>query len=212
MARGSRYHPLISCMSPKMYETFCKMPKPMELSGRWANPKWGDDAKYVRVTIMDVVSCRTNALLEYQWGLPTFSPLDDWEEYLDEDGVPARPLDSYDFLYVSVPDVDLSSQETANAFFPYTGARAYCVGAVDYLLRNDIICNDNIVYGVRASRHLEPAKLGEAFETIKQAAQKGLKEEWSDEDREDLLNDFVKLLPRCIALYEHFHAEGLKTH
>jgi hypothetical protein len=38
MARGSRYHPLISCMSPKMYETFCKMPKPMELSGRWANP------------------------------------------------------------------------------------------------------------------------------------------------------------------------------
>jgi hypothetical protein len=34
--------------------------------------------------------------------LPTFSPLDDWEEFLDEDGVPVRPLDSYAFFYVNV--------------------------------------------------------------------------------------------------------------
>ena len=179
-----------------MYETFCKMPKPMELSGRWANPKWGDNAKYVRVTIMDVVSCRTNALLEYQWGLPTFSPLDDWEAFHDEDGAPARPLDDYAFLYVNVPDVDLGEQQTADQYFPYTGARSYCVGAVDYMLRGGIITTDNVVYGVRASRLLEPVKLAEAFETIQKAAETGLKDEWSDqpEDREMLLKDFVKLL------------------
>jgi hypothetical protein len=103
LARGSRYHPLLSFMSPKMYETYCKMPKPMELSGRWADPRWVDP-KYEQVKCLDVKGCRSNALLEYQYGLPTFSPLDDWEEYLAEDGCPNRPLDSYDFLYVNIPE------------------------------------------------------------------------------------------------------------
>ena len=168
MARGASYHPLQSSMSPHMYETFCKMPKPLALSGRWGALKQGQES----VRCVDVRGCRTNALLEYQWDLPTFSPLDDWEEYLDEEGVPRRPLDQYDFFYVDIPDVDLCDPSTADFYFPYTGARAYCLGSVDYMLRKGIICNDNIVYAVRASRHLSPARLDEAFKTIDEAIKK----------------------------------------
>jgi hypothetical protein len=66
LARGSNFHPLMSSMSPRMYETFCQMPKPMVLSGRWATlfPKEEE------VRCLDVKGCRTNALVEYQWGLP----------------------------------------------------------------------------------------------------------------------------------------------
>jgi hypothetical protein len=193
LTRGSKYHPLLSFMSPKMYETYCQMPKPMELSGRWASPNWADP-KFEQVKCLDVKGCRSNALLD---GLPTFSPLDDWEEYLDEDGCPRRPLDSYDFLYVSIPDVDLCDKDVAEAHFPYTGARSYCLGAVLYLVKQGIVENDHIVYGIRASRHLEPAKLGMAFEKVKEAAEKALKDEWSEcdeEGRKELLADFVKLL------------------
>ena len=116
-------------------------------------------------------------MVEYRWGLPTFSPLDDWEEFLDEDGVPVRPLDSYAFFYVNVPDVDLSDPETADLYFPYSGARSYCLGAVDYMLRCGIVTTDNIVYGVRASRLLEPEKLATAFETVEEAVKIGLKDE-----------------------------------
>jgi len=48
----------------------------------------------------------------------------------------------------------------------YTGARVYCLGSVDYMLKQGILCNDNLVYGVRASRHLAPSKLADAFDTI----------------------------------------------
>jgi hypothetical protein len=53
LARGSKYHPLVSFMSPKMYETYCQRPKPMELSGRWANPRWADP-KYEQVKCLDL--------------------------------------------------------------------------------------------------------------------------------------------------------------
>jgi hypothetical protein len=64
------------------------------------------------------------------------------------------------------------------------------------MLRREIITTDNIVYGVRASRLLEPAKLATAFETVEEAVKIGLKDEWSDEpeNRDAMLKDFVKLL------------------
>jgi len=40
------------------------------------------------------------------------------------------------------------------------------------MLRKGIISNDNIVYAVRASRHLSPARLAEAFNTIDEAVKK----------------------------------------
>jgi hypothetical protein len=68
-----------------------------------------------------------------------------------------RPLDDYDYLYVDIPEVNLEDPEEAAAFFPWTGRRAYCLGAVVYMLQQGLICNDNIVYGIRASRRLEPS-------------------------------------------------------
>ena len=107
---------------------------------------------------------------------------------------------------MNVPDIDVTDPQTAELYFPYSGARAYCLGAVDYMLRCGVITTDNIVYGVRASRLLEPAKLGQAFQTVEEAIRIALKDhEWNDvgldwpaeerkEYREGLLKDFIKLL------------------
>ena len=181
LARNSPYHPLESFLSPHMYETFHKAPKPMERSGKWRSIP-GD---YHVVKCLDVAGCRSNAIFEYPVGLPTLSPLDDWEPFHDEEGLPKGNLDDYDFFYVSCPEADLTDPEQADFYFPWSGNRNYCLGAVIYMLQRGVITLDNLVYGVKASRRLPPAVLKAAFENVKNA----IKEAFVYEDDLKYLED-----------------------
>jgi hypothetical protein len=156
---------LESFLSPHLYETFHKAPKPMERSGKWRSIP-GD---YHVVKCLDVAGCRSNAIFEYPVGLPTFSPLDDWERFHDDEGLPIGPLDNYDYFYVSCPDVDLTDKDQADFYFPWSGDRNYCLGAVIYMLQRGVVTLDNLVYCIKASRRLSPSVLKAAFENVKTA-------------------------------------------
>ena len=167
LARGDLFHPLESQLSPHLYKMFHKAPKPMERSGSWNIP--ASQLAFTEVRCLDVVGCRVRALLENSVGMPTFSPLDEYERVMDEDDVMIHPLDYFDYYYVHVPDVDLTDPEQADAAFPWTGSRNYCLDAVKYMLTVGAISKDNLVYGIKASRRLPTATLAAAFEVVRAA-------------------------------------------
>ena len=77
-----------------MAELFRQTPKPRQLS-------WGIGAKGERVDCVDVISCRTNALLTRELSLPSFRFLDVPERVaLDSFGALVYRLEHYDFYYV----------------------------------------------------------------------------------------------------------------
>jgi len=107
--------------------------------------------------------------MESTVGLPTFSPLDDYERVMDEDDVMIHPLDYFDYYYVHVPDVDLTNPDEADAAFPWSGSRNYCLDAVKYMLEVGAITKDNLVYGLRASRRLPTETLAMGFDVVRAA-------------------------------------------
>ena len=62
---------------------------------------------------------------------------------------------------MSVPDGD------ENGRFPYTGRRFYWKGAVKYMLAAGKIQDQNLIAGLRATKHVSPSAVADAFKTIK---------------------------------------------
>ena len=136
-------------------EVFHKAPKPMQFTGAWKQlPPHLSHCKCI-----DVSGCRSNAIFEYEYGLPVFSPLDHVERILDDNGCIIKDLENFAFVWVHCPDVDLSDRDQAKAAFPWTGSRWYALGAVKYMLQTGTITVDNLVYGIQASRTLNPKLL-----------------------------------------------------
>ena len=146
-------------LSPHLLEVFHNSPKPREVSGSWTPlPEQAQD-----VRCLDAVDCRVNALVKYPRGLPIMSPLDHVEfctnDYAD--------IVAFAYVYVDCPDVRLEDLRQARAAFPGIGSRWYCVGAVIYMLHVGAITVDDCLYGIKASRHMEPKALEGAFHAIR---------------------------------------------
>ena len=123
----------------------------------WGGPK----PKYSKVNCVDAVSCRLNAIVDNDYALPVFSPLDD-PELCHKNGVLKHDPMYYDYLYVNVPDGDEKDR------FPYTGRRFYWKAAVRYMLEKGKIEPRHLVASLRATKHASPSALNEAFKTIKE--------------------------------------------
>ena len=98
-------------------------------------------------------------------------------------------------LWLNCPDVDLSDNEQAKAAFPWTGARWYVLGAVLYMLKTGCVTADNLVYGIRPSRKLNPKLLHEAFDTIHSVMDLAME---AHEKDEELVADLGALKTRAV--------------
>ena len=189
---STRFHTLESQLSPHLVEVFHKSPKPMQFTGSWRPlPKSCDVCK-----CLDVAGCRSNAILEYEYGLPIFSPLDHVERIMDDDGCMIKDLKSFAMIWVHCPDVDLDNRKQAKAAFPWTGSRWYALGAVIYMLQTGAITADNLVYGIQASRTFNPKILKEAFDTIHSIIDLAMEGHMPTDDEEVL--DTTSLKKRAI--------------
>ena len=186
----TNFHTLESQLSPHLVEVFHKSPKPMQFSGAWREfPSHVELCKCV-----DVAGCRSNAIFEYEHGIPIFSPLDRVERIFDEEGFMVRDLKDYAVIWVNCPDVDLSNRKQAAAAFPWTGARWYVLGSVIYMLQTGAITTDNLVYGIQPSRLLNPKLLEEAFNKIHDVFDRTLEAV----DEEDSVSDLHVLKKRAV--------------
>ena len=151
----TKLHTLISEMSPEMLNIFHYAPKPRQVY-------WGGGApKGKRVDCIDAIGCRENAIVDSDLALPVFSPLDEPELCHDANGDLKRDPMYWDYIYVDVPDGDAKDR------FPYTGRRFYWKGAIRYMLEKKRIEHRHLKAGIRASKHVSPSALKEAFEIIK---------------------------------------------
>ena len=163
-----------------------------------ATEGWASYGEATRARCMDATSCRVNALLEYPLGLPTFSPLDEIERVLDEEGFFTCPLDDWDYIYVDCPEVDLNDPVAARAAFPWSGSRFYAYAAVKYMLQIHAITCDNLVYGIKASRRLDPKILGGAFDKVRECFREAMAEENLDEEGLTFAQDLHLELDRLL--------------
>ena len=152
----TRLHTLASEMSPEMLNMFHYAPKPKQVY--WGGPT----PKGSRVKCIDAISCRENAIVDSDLALPVFSPLDEPEFCHDEYGDMKQDPMYWDYIYIEVPDADSTDR------FPYTGRRFYWKGAVRYLLAKGRIELRHLKLGIRATKHVSPSALNEAFKTIKE--------------------------------------------
>jgi ribosomal protein L37AE/L43A len=172
------FHTLESHLAPSLVKSFHETPKQKMAFGCWKPPP----AKTTMVKTVDVISCRVNALVKYPRGLPIFSPLDEIETILDEDCRERRRLDEYDYVWVEREiyvndDLEGDSVAAMEEAIPYTGKMWYCIEAVLYMLRTGAITRDNLVYGLKATRHVDPAVLHGAFETMRGCMKQAFEEE-----------------------------------
>jgi hypothetical protein len=124
---------------------------------------WGGPIpKSSKVTAIDAVGCRTNAIVDSVDPLPVFCPLDAPELCHDQNNALRRDPMYYDYIYVDVPDGDRRDR------FPYTGRRFYWKGSVRYMLDTGKIDKGHLKAGVRATNHVSPSTLNDAFKTIKE--------------------------------------------
>ena len=175
---NTHFHTLESQLSPHLVEVFHESAKPMQFTGAWN--QLSKDADYCNC--LDVVGCRSNAIFEYEHGLPIFSPLDQVERIMDEEGFMVRELKDYAVIYVNCPDVDLEDKAQAEAAFPWTGSRWYVLGAVLYMLQTGCITTDNLLYGIRPARRLNPSILKETFVCIHEVMDKAMENHLDDEE------------------------------
>ena len=152
----TRLNTLASELSPEMLNIFHYAPKPMQVY--WGGPS----PHHSKVNCIDAIGCRANAILDNFDALPVFSPLDEPELCHDEFGIMKQDPMYYDYLYVNVPDGDEKDR------FPYTGRRFYWKGAVRYMLAKGRIELRHLQAGIRATKHVSPSVLNEAFKTIKE--------------------------------------------
>ena len=151
----TRLNTLCSELSPEMLNICHFAPKASQVY-------WGGAApKGKRVHCVDAVGCRENAIVDNDDALPVFSPMDEPEPFRDANNNVKHDPMYYDYLYVDVPDGDEAGR------FPYTGRRFYWKGAVRYMLENGRVDARHIKAGIRATKHVSPSALNDAFKTIK---------------------------------------------
>ena len=152
----TRLNTLASELSPEMLNMLHYAVKPKQVY--WGGPK----PKAAKVTAIDAVGCRVNAIVDSVDPLPVFCPLDAPELCHNEHGLLKRDPMYYDYIYVDVPEGDNRDR------FPYTGRRFYWKGSVRYMLDTGKIDKGHLKAGVRATNHVSPNALNEAFKTIKE--------------------------------------------
>ena len=107
------------------------------------------------LSCMDAKSCRVNAIVQRDRGLPIFSPLDEEEEFRVDCLVDA------DFVYVD------TYRAVDGEDFPYTGSRFYAAEVVQYMLRIGVIREEDCKASLTASRHIHPDQLNVYLESIR---------------------------------------------
>ncbi|NDD65155.1 MAG: HNH endonuclease, partial [Acidobacteria bacterium] len=152
----NRLNTLASELSPEMLNMLHYSVKPKQVY--WGSPT----PKSSKVTAIDAVGCRTNAIVDSVDPLPVFCPLDAPELCHDQNNALRRDPMYYDYIYVDVPDGDRRDR------FPYTGRRFYWKGSVRYMLDTGKIDKGHLKAGVRATNHVSPNTLNDAFKTIKE--------------------------------------------
>ena len=152
---STRLNAIQSELSPEMLNIFHLAPKPKQVY--WGGPRPSSTV----VSCIDAISCRENALVDNEDALPCMSPLDAPELCHDEYGDLKHEAMYWDYLYVAIADGDDHDR------FPYTGRRWYWKGAVRYMLETRRIEPRHLLAGIRATNHVSPSALGDAFKTLK---------------------------------------------
>ena len=137
-------HSFWSELSPDAMELWDQTPKPAQLL-------WGSGSN-TGAFCLDVASCRPSGLER----LPVFGPADDPEPY------DRKNFLEYDYFWVRRRFL----QDNATDLAPYDGEHLYCLGSVKYMLEKKVINHDNLLFGLRASRHIEASELKTAFDTL----------------------------------------------
>ena len=92
--------------------------------------------------------------------LPFFAPSDALE-----DVTPATWQDC-DFVWVELPECCPDDPAVWAQCMPYNGAHLYPVETAEYLVSAGVVRAQSIAKGLRASRHLDPADLKQAWDVV----------------------------------------------
>ena len=148
-------HTLASQPSPLVEDLFKVSGKPRQQTG-------GIGAKgYQTVYKLDGRGSRPNGVWEYPYELPIFSPLDEPEPCIQDEGGLTRDLTEYDYIWVAADIKDLENPEVADDCMPYDGEHLYPIGVVMELLKDGVIDVLDCRYGITATRHLDPTVMKE---------------------------------------------------
>ena len=92
---------------------------------------------------LDARGSRPNAVWEYPYRLPIFSPIDEPERCLTGDGHWVRNPSEWDYVWVAASGkdlgLDLEDPEDADYCMPYDGEHLYPIHVVVTLLKENVI-------------------------------------------------------------------------
>ena len=115
-------HTLASHPSPVLQDLFEKEGKPRQ-------QVFGSGATSGKpVYEIDARGSRSNGIWEYGYGIPIFSPVDDPERCLDDNGLWRHEPTYWHDIWVSCSDYDLEDAEEADECMPYDGEHLYPIG------------------------------------------------------------------------------------
>ena len=172
-ATRSHGHTLASHPSPLVAELFQISGKPKQQSGGMKCS--GDD-----IYRLDARGSRPNALWEYPYRLPIFSPIDEPERCVDEDGIWTRPPQEWDYIWVAASGQDLGynldDPHDADFCMPYDGEHLYPIHVVMTLLKANVITKDHCRWGLRATRGVDPKDVKAAATKLQDCITEAAKE------------------------------------
>ena len=189
MGGRSYGHTLASHMTPVLAQWF-KLCKPKQQSGRSEEEPKGPVYK------IDAGGSRPESIFNYPYPLPIFSPMDEPEKCHNDSGHFVRSFTEYDYIWVDATgDIDIDNADDLDHCMPYDGAHLYPAYVVIQFLREHIISPDHCIWGVIASRGVEPnvlrasvSKLRDCISEVSEAHSELLQELFPPKNPHDEFN------------------------